>query len=291
MCALIKLALDRDPENADAIANLQDMQASDPSLVAGTAQPASRDAAVATGAGTLNSWVTDALDAAHRIIGLSGMRVLEVGGSVPPEAVRRLGVAKWVACDLATTPCDEDDYQALHADARALPQEAESFDAAYSVCAFEHFDGIDAVLSEIHRTLRPGGRLFTQFAPIWSSSIGHHVWIIENGRNVVTFNDNVIPHWGHLLLEEHELRNYLTVVRSAPLAEQICNYISVNSYINRVFEAEFRWQFQSSRFVVELIEPWGGHTSPGAQMLAALRQRWPEGGDFAAHGLRVVLKK
>jgi SAM-dependent methyltransferase len=47
-------------------------------------------------------------------------------------------------------------------DVRALPFEHESFDAVVSNSTLDHLDGVDEVataLAEIHRVLRPGGRL------------------------------------------------------------------------------------------------------------------------------------
>jgi SAM-dependent methyltransferase len=81
--------------------------------------------------------------------------VLKVGGSVPIDAVRGLGVAHWTACDREPVVANANDYTTLTADARALPLGGESVDAAYSVCAFEHFADLGAVLAEVHRVPRP----------------------------------------------------------------------------------------------------------------------------------------
>ncbi len=54
------------------------------------------------------------------------------------------------------------DLEATVTDVRALPFEHESFDAVVSNSTLDHLEGIDEVataLGEIHRVLRPGGRL------------------------------------------------------------------------------------------------------------------------------------
>lgn len=285
--ACLRAALAADPESELAQANLAALNVTAESF----RNWRSVDAARATGAATLNPWVVDALQAAERCIGLAGKHVLEVGGSVPLEAVRALGVKHWTACDLQPATADAPDYSALRADAAALPLESNSLDAAYSVCAFEHFDRLAEVLAEAHRVLRPGARFFAQFAPIWSSPDGHHVWIMEQGQPLVTFNDHVIPRWGHLLLTEAELLAFLTLTRGAALARTLTDFVLRHAYVNRLFEGDFGRIVDSCPFKLELYEAWGGFTPPQSELLAELDRRWPAGGEFSAHGLRLVLRK
>lgn len=283
----LRAALEADPSNSLARENLEALNVTAESSVAWR----SVDAACATGAATLNSWVLDALRAADRGIGLSGKHVLEIGGSVPPEAVRQLGVKHWTACDLQPAAVDAGDYTTLTADAKTLPLKSSSIDAAYSVCAFEHFDRLAEVIAEAHRVLRPGACLFTQFAPIWSCPVGHHVWLMDQGQPLVTFNDHVIPHWGHLLLSEEELFAFLTITRGADLARTLTDYVWREQYINRLFEGDFKRVVEESPFEVVKYEGWGGSTKLDKHVAAELASRWPLGGDFSAHGLRIVLRK
>ncbi len=285
--ACLRAALEADPTSTLARSNLAALNASAESLP----HWRSVDAARATGAATLNPWVLDALRAAERGIGLSGKHVLEIGGSVPLEAVRAIGVKHWTACDLRPAAVDAHDYTTLTADAATLPLESNSIDAAYSVCAFEHFDRLAGVIAEAHRVLRPGACLFTQFAPIWSCKNGHHVWIMEQGQPLVTFNDHVIPRWGHLLLSEPELLAFLTITRGAALARTLTDYVWREQYINRLFEGDFRRIVEESPFQLVRYECWGGSTRPQTQLGAELANRWPLGGEFSSHGLRIVLRK
>ena len=45
------------------------------------------------------------------------------------------------------------------ADAKKLPYPDNSFNTVFSNCVFEHIPGIESVLKEVNRVLRPGGRL------------------------------------------------------------------------------------------------------------------------------------
>lgn len=285
--ACVRAALARDPSNELFVENLSALCA----LVGSEPSQTSVDAERATGAATLNVWVVDALAAANNAIGLTGQHVIEVGGSVPIEAVRKLKVASWTACDLRPAESNDARYRTLACDAASLPVGNDAFDAAYSVCAFEHFADVEAVLREVHRVLKPGGRLFTQFAPIWSSPIGHHVWIREHDQTRLTFNDLAVPSWGHLLLEEHELVRFLEITRGPDLARRIADYLWRANYINRRCEADFRRAVADSGFEVETYERWGGETRPEPELAAELQRRCPQGGEFAWHGLRIQLLK
>lgn len=51
-------------------------------------------------------------------------------------------------------------YTKVHvAPAHRVPEPDASFDQVFANCSLEHMDHLDAVLAEIHRCLRPGGRL------------------------------------------------------------------------------------------------------------------------------------
>jgi SAM-dependent methyltransferase len=49
------------------------------------------------------------------------------------------------------------------ADLRKLPYDSDRFHAAYCISVLEHTDAYDAIISEFHRVLRPGGTLIVTF--------------------------------------------------------------------------------------------------------------------------------
>ena len=53
----------------------------------------------------------------------------------------------------------------------AIPYPARSFDAVVSVQVLEYVDDVPAALAEMHRVLKPGGRI-VNFATIWATSYG-----------------------------------------------------------------------------------------------------------------------
>lgn len=52
-----------------------------------------------------------------------------------------------------------DRCQVVQGDCQAMPFESASFDGAYAVYALKYYPDLTRVLSEIHRVLKPGGRL------------------------------------------------------------------------------------------------------------------------------------
>jgi SAM-dependent methyltransferase len=284
--ACLREALRLEPGSALAAGNLAGLEA------IGPAPRASADAHVVRGAENANPWVREALEAAGRRPGLRGRRVLEVGGVVPAELLAETGAASWVACD----PTAENESEAVRhavrkADARALPFPDAHFDVAFSSCAFEHFHELDRALAEIARVLRPGGALFTQFAPIWSSGLGHHLFLETETRGRVTFNDRLLPDWGHLLLERHELEGFLAVALGPADATRALRAVFDSPYLNRWFEADFTRAFAAAPLVLAERSRWGNPCPPTRALARELARRHPHGGDFGVPGIRALLVK
>jgi arsenite methyltransferase len=78
------------------------------------------------------------------------------------------------------------------ADATALPVESEDFDAALSVQVLEYVHDLQAALGEIHRTLRPGGRVV-----LWDvdwTTLSWHSADPERMRRVLAAWDEHLAH-------------------------------------------------------------------------------------------------
>lgn len=240
--------------------------------------------------GAENPWVLDGLKELDRVADLDGLSVVELGGSTPASALSRFSPRQWTSVDLRPVASPATNQQLVGGDASRLPFKGDSFDAAFSICAFEHFDDVSGVLRDVFRVLRPGGLLFTQFSPIWSCALGHHLWICDD-EAVVTFNDGVVPDWAHLVLEESELRTYLELVLDEKIAERSATFIYHSRYLNRRSEGELQRAFEDSGFELEASETWGGEKVPSAALTETLQRHCPAGGDFSRYGLRLSLRK
>jgi cyclopropane fatty-acyl-phospholipid synthase-like methyltransferase len=110
-------------------------------------------------------WLTEAMDLEP------GMRVLDLGCGRALSSVflrREFDVLVW-ATDLWFSAAEnserirdagvEDGVVAIHAEARALPFAAESFDAIVSIDSFFYYGTDDLYLNYLARFLKPGGQL------------------------------------------------------------------------------------------------------------------------------------
>ena len=244
-------------------------------------------------ASLLNPWVRVALDLAQREEGLVGKDVIEVGGAVPEEHARATGAKSWSGFYLGAEPKQAPGYEIRNADARTLPWPDQSFDVAFSSCAFEHIQELPRALKEIARVLRPGGALVTSFAPIWSCAVGHHLWGRDAQGARVQFLDPVVPFFGHLLLSEAELSWFLTHTQGRDAAVRFATQVFRHPHINRLHSAQYRAAFAAAGFDdSRLAEQGAWHPThqPSPALRAALEERHPGLGGFSSPGFEGVLR-
>lgn len=257
---------------------------------------------------------------AQAVIGLRGKAVLEVGGSLPEAFVSEgLGVAQWIAIEemgywheiaasggtqgtppktaaptLAGARAGDLDarYRLFSGRVEDLPEDLHGrFDAAFSIAAFEHFENPATALAGIHAALKPGGRLFAMFSPIWSAYNGHHLPSIrDRSGRTFSFAQSPVPPWAHLLMQPEELRAYLLRETDAEAAQEILFYVFESRHINRLFSEDYEAVCRASPFHVERCEPTFPVQVP-APVREALRARYPGRAHFENSGLLLVLRK
>ena len=252
------------------------------------------EAGVDWGFSHLKPWEAATLQLTERVLGgLRGKIVLEVGGSLNLDAAVATGVERWFTCEPQVE--DEDphpNYARRKGDARAMAFADCTFHGIYSSCAFEHIHELGRALAEMARVLVPGRFVITQFALIWSCGIGHHLHMEDPaGGPRLSFNSPIVPAWGHLLLEEEELRRFLVLGRGEAVAARAVFDIYHGSYLNRMFESEFREVFAASPLRIERLVPWGATRRPSAALLERLNERHPGRVGFGLEGFSAVLQK
>lgn len=144
----------------------------------------------------------------------------------------------------------------LRSDARWLPFEDQSISSIFSVATFEHINNLELAIDEFFRVLRPGGVLYTDFGPIWSCSIGHHVFakVGEEEARHWKPGKNPVPNYGHLLFPADELRVQLEGKVSEALLNAIIAWIYEQDGINRLFYEDYIRIFEQSDFQIESIK-------------------------------------
>jgi SAM-dependent methyltransferase len=163
------------------------------------------------------------------------------------------------------------------------------FDLAFSVACFEHIHALEAAVSVIHGALRPGGSLFTEYSPVWSSHEGHHCdWIPHHRRPAsIVADQGRVPPFGHLLNTPAELRTLLEPHFEPDQLDWVIQAIYRDGYINRLFHDDYLRIMKQSRFdEVTCRSVWPVEVAPATlQVLAAA---YPGQGGFKYQGLQIV---
>lgn len=229
--------------------------------------------------------------------------VLEIGSDLRGAVVRDLktrGVQHVVGTNVAVDAASHRDrasglqhYEILQADVRRLPLADASISAIISITAFEHILDFSAALDEMYRVLKPGGLVYSDFGPIWSSSIGHHVYAVVDGVEARHFKPgaNPVPHYAQLLMTPDEVRS--AVMRHPwvfpRLADAIVAWIFETGDLNRLFYEDYVRLFHESPFTVRHLAPVREHVPRAIQ--ARLRAAHPSYNDFSVRMAEVVLEK
>lgn len=104
------------------------------------------------------------------------------------------------------------------------------FDYVVSRATFEHVIDMEGVLRALHDRMKPGGRLYTGFGPLYHSPRGDH------GRT-----DSLVP-WGHVLQTETMIVRRLNRRRNEPIR-------SIHDLgLNTLAPADYRRAFDQAGF-------------------------------------------
>jgi ubiquinone/menaquinone biosynthesis C-methylase UbiE len=146
------------------------------------------------------------------------------------EAARRCAKDHGVEerCRFVNATADKEGYAALG-----------EFDAAISIDAFEHFADPAAVLAEMRRLLRPGGRVLISFGPPWKHPYGAHL-----------DHFNRMP-WIHFIFADATIM----AVRQRYFDDGATRLEDVAGGLNRMTVARFEEIVERSGFRVVTLEP------------------------------------
>jgi SAM-dependent methyltransferase len=293
------------------------MSGTDPGI-AGAAGPGERLEALQKKYG-LSYHVMYALTA-EESVGLRGRRVLEVGGSLPRAFVEgELGVAQWVGIqettywsEIATgaeassqnvhapvrllrdvTGADQlGPYEVLGGGIEDLPAALEgAFDVVFSIATFEHILTLPVALARMYAALRPGGKLFTMFSPLWSAHDGHHLPdVTDKQGRTFSFGNVPIPPWGHLLMRPSEMMEYLARFTDRDAAAKMTYYIYHSPHINRLFTEDYVQFVKATPF--RILTMLGTFEAQAPEELKReLERLYPGRHFFTNNGLQMVLER
>jgi glycosyltransferase involved in cell wall biosynthesis/SAM-dependent methyltransferase len=259
----------------------------------------------------------------QQLVGFEGKDVIEVGGSLPRDFVfDYLNVKSWTAIETPEyevalqeagglshkgTILDRDndhssyigfaepnlhDYNFFLANIEDLPHEHhQQYDLIFSIAAFEHIHKLPLALRKMFLALKPSGKLFSLFSPIWSAYNGHHLpKITDKQGNRFDFSNSPIPPWGHLLFRPQELYEYLCQFMDRETAEIAVYYVYNSNHINRFFTEDYIEFVKKSPFTIERLEgTFSSQVPPDTQ--AKLCRLYPGRTQFNNNGLLALLSK
>jgi SAM-dependent methyltransferase len=257
----------------------------------------------------------DAIDALLDETDLSGKRVLEIGGSNMPRELlaEDFRVDNWVSVDMVDMthyaraeqiehyrrepiyPLAEaerrlfsDTYTIFNGAAEHIgPEFFGRFDIVVSIAAFEHIGRLATVLRKCYKALRPGGILFSYFAPVYSCRAGHHCWVTED----LNFNNpGKLPDFCHLLWKPAELLKHLVQHYPVETAEEAVYQIYYSDRINRNSYEDYQQYLGLSPFEQYECRPYGAE-AVDADLQRRLEVARPGCNQFGAYGMQVIARK
>jgi SAM-dependent methyltransferase len=148
---------------------------------------------------------------------------------------------------------------------------AGSFDLVVSKDSFEHVIDLDGVLQEIARCLRPGGRLYAGFGPLWNSPFGGH-------RRTPAR----IP-WGHLRFTEAQI----VAAHNRRYKRQVVSLHDLD--LNGLSLADYRRIFASSE--LHIVHFRINASDKPVSRLFSLAARIPGLEEYFSHNIYCILEK
>ncbi len=239
-----------------------------------------------------------------------GKRILDIGcgnGDLVKYIARNYSPASVVGIepfleDWGVGESEGDNWRIVSGNAHNLDFDDGCFDLVISFSTFEHIADIRKALSEIRRVLRPFGKFYTEFMPIWTSAAGHHfVANMQNWWN--PGHITLIPPWGHLYMSEEEMREYLALNHTDDiLADTIAEHIYHTNIINRYTRTDLVNCIMGAGMVVKYYEERISFNRLGMitgakdseltnTILQRIRQTRYSAEDIGVVGMRVCLEK
>jgi SAM-dependent methyltransferase len=226
----------------------------------------------------------------HRKFDLVGKDVIEVGGLLPRSFVKAVDVASWKSIDLKVAEDFDDGFYGLvQGDAAAMPFPDRSADLVFSSSSFEHIEDLPAALAEMWRVLRPGGIVYSDWGPIWSSHEGHH---IRGPAQKILHSAGVWPlePWFHLARTRSEIREFLNEHLDPIGVTKVERAIFRRPQLNRLFFEDYVHILHSSPLKVQSLFFKVGK-EPDEETLRLLKLRQPGRTHFDVNGFRAVLRR
>lgn len=127
----------------------------------------------------LSPWREDFFNEVVKKVTNDVKTVLEIGdgdGALSYKLSKKYDDRFFYGIDVGLEPFKKNNYCHLNMNATELLFQDNFFDLIISHNVFEHIHGLEEAVNEAIRVLKPGGKFYAFFAPIWTSAYGHHFY-------------------------------------------------------------------------------------------------------------------
>ncbi|OGH96875.1 MAG: hypothetical protein A2104_07300 [Candidatus Melainabacteria bacterium GWF2_32_7] len=237
-------------------------------------------------------WESNHIEDCKKLNLFKDKNVLEVGGALPKGYIDELNVKSWTCIDISNySPIKDDNYEVIIGDISEYNFGDNVFDTVIATNSFEHINNLEKAMDNIYRILKPKGFLSSLFGPIWSCNKGHHLWVFT-GEKYITFNDNIIPDWAHLLYAEQELREILTDKYTPRILDQILYQTYHSPEIsNRLFYEDYIRIFDQTPFIFHELRNWHSPTFPNLDVQKILEEKYENKRNFNTFSMKILFQK
>lgn len=135
-------------------------------------------------------------------------KLLDFGcGSKPYKAL--FSVSEYVGTDIEVSGHDHRHEEIdVYYDGETLPFADESFDSIFSSEVFEHVFNLSQILNELHRVLRPGGRMLLTVPFVWDE----HEIPYDFARYTSFGLKHILQEKGFIVVQEKKTTNYVSTI-------------------------------------------------------------------------------
>ena len=186
--------------------------------------------------------------------------ILEIGSDLSCDVISCLGrMTDGIVFGINSSPSFNKNQKVLpqnvmgiQTDGKKLPFRNNSFGGVLSIATIEHVLDLAGFLGECYRVMQPGAMFYALIGPIWSCSVGHHLYArVPGTQKEARFHKagkNPLPDFSHLLWGEEKMREFLeTSPCDDRLIAPIIDWVYHRNDINRLFYEDYVRHYEESQ--------------------------------------------
>lgn len=206
----------------------------------------------------LSPWHQKQLVKIESITDISGKIFVEIGGDLNSDVLKyaiHKGAKKAIGFNpkyKAKSSIPNIELVQDYFDEKAVNYVIDGADIIFGAAVLEHVNDFNSLFMGIQSIFNNRGIGLLHGGPIWTSNVGHHVWV-NSSNTWYTFNNalggkNPINPWEHLILNQNEMLDTLIKQRNIAMQDalKIVEWIYNSTALNRISYNSLRKLFDST---------------------------------------------